>query len=200
MSGWEALNESTDWQFGTLRGTQTLKALTRGDLLCKQWERPQSLPKTPHPPSPASPPTSLLTPICGSKKYVPRPLPPPPVTLAEVELSCSLALHRPVSQRAEDPTHLGGFNRKRSALDPTMIFIYFYWDVVAVQGWICSRFIAKRLSYRYLCIYTPVFILFSHVDYFRSLHRPPVLYSRSLLVIPLYRVVCMCQPHPPNSF
>ena len=116
-------------------------------------------PKTPHPPSTASPPTSLLTPICGSKKYVPRPL--PPVTLAEVELSCSLALHRPVSHRAEDPTHPGGFNRKRSALDPTMIFIYFYWDVVAVQGWICSRFIAKRLSYRYLCIYTPMFILFS---------------------------------------
>lgn len=160
------------------------------DLSPSRRHRTPHLP--PHPPPPSSPPFVEVRSTCPAHF--------PPVTLAEVELSCSLALHRPVSQRAEDPTHLGGFNRKRSALDPTMIFIYFYWDVVAVQGWICSRFIAKRLSYRYLCIYTPVFILFSHVDYFRSLHRPPVLYSRSLLVIPLYRVVCMCQPHPPNSF
>ena len=52
----------------------------------------------------------------------------------------------------------------------------------------------------YVCFkigYTHISILFFHIDYYRTLSRPPCPIHTIGPLSPLYIVVCMCQPHAP---
>jgi len=73
------------------------------------------------------------------------------------------------------------------------------WLEYSLFNMLCYSMVYSNVNQLYMYIYPLLFRLFSHIDHYRVLRRVSELYSRSLLVIILYRVLCICELQSPNT-